>query len=81
MDAVLDWFLSLPDRPTLRSVGLHPIHSNNPDTIARLLSTLQNSLESFLISTAIAEGMFVISLSLIDAACQLRIALAIRASP
>jgi hypothetical protein len=78
IDAVLDWFLTLPDRPALRAVGLHTIHSNNSESIANLLSTLENSLEIFLISTAIAQGMFVISSALIAAARQLRTALAVR---
>jgi hypothetical protein len=63
MDAVLDSFLSLPDRPALRAVGLHPICRNNSETVAKLLIALENSLESFLISTAIADGMFIIFLS------------------
>ena len=72
MDAVLDWFLSLPDRPALRSVGLRPIRRNNSATIAKLLKALENSLETFLISTAVVEeGTFVVFLSLIYAACQL----------
>lgn len=82
MDAVLEWFLSLPDRPALRVVGLHSKHTNNPETIAKLLSSLENSLESFLISTAIVDdGMLVIFLSLIHAACYCRIALANRPKP
>jgi hypothetical protein len=81
MDAVLDWFLSLPDRPALRAFGLHPMHTNNSVTITKLLTALENSLECFLISTVIADGMFVIFLNLIYAACQLRIALAIRPTP
>jgi hypothetical protein len=60
MDAVLDWFLSLPDRPALRAVGLDPIHTNNSSTISNLLLTLEDSLESFLISTTVADGMFMI---------------------
>jgi hypothetical protein len=76
MDKVLDWFLSLPDRPALRAVGLHPGRTNNSGTIAKLLIALEISLESFLISTFIAEGMFVTFLSLIYTACHSRIELA-----
>jgi hypothetical protein len=64
MDAVLDWFLSLPDRPALRTVGLHPIWRNNPETVTKLLIAVEHSFESFLISSVIADGMFVILLSL-----------------
>ena len=81
MDAVLDWFLSLPDRPALRAVGLHPDCKNNSEIVTKLLTALENSLESFLISTLISDGMFVIFLSLIYAACQVRIALANRPMP
>jgi hypothetical protein len=82
MAAVLDWFLSLPDRPALRAVGLHAIHTDNSETITKLLSALENSLEFFLISTAIVDdGMLVIFLSLIHAACYSRIALANRPTP
>jgi hypothetical protein len=81
MDAVLDWFLSLPGRPALHTVGLHPIRSNKSESIAKLLLTLENSLESFLISTAMVHGTFVIFLSLIHAACQAREPLANRPTP
>jgi hypothetical protein len=81
MDAVLDWFLSLPDRPALRAVGLRPLDRNDSSTIAKLLLALKDSLEVFLISTTIAHGMFMIFLSLIHAAYYVRIALAIRPPP
>jgi hypothetical protein len=81
MDAVLDWFFSLPDRPALLTVGLHPMNTSKSETITKLLFALENSLESFLISTAIANGMFVIFLNMIYAACHSRIALAIRPTP
>ena len=42
MDQVLDWFLSLPDRPALRTVGLHPNKTNDFDTIARLLRAVES---------------------------------------
>jgi hypothetical protein len=72
MDAVLEWFLSLPDCPALHTVGLHPVDTNNSETISKLLLALENSLESFLISTAMVNGMFIIFLSLIHAACDVR---------
>jgi hypothetical protein len=60
MDSVLDWFLSLPDRPALRSVGLHASDKNNFVNAINLLSALENSLESFLISIAITDGTSVV---------------------
>jgi hypothetical protein len=65
MDAVLDWFLSLPDRPPLRAVGLRPLRTNNSSTIAKFLLALEDSLESFFIRTAITDGMYIVSLNLI----------------
>jgi len=84
MDAVLDWYLSLPpaDRPALQAVRLHCNTTNNSETIARLLLALENSLEDFLISTAVvAIGMFVKFLALIDAGRLVRIGLALRPTP
>jgi hypothetical protein len=81
MDAMLDWFLSLPDRPPLRALGLRLLSAHGSETLANLLLVLENSLEFFLISTAVRGGMFVISLSLIDVACQFRMAFAVRPTP
>jgi hypothetical protein len=77
MDAVLDWFLSLPNRPALRAVGLRPLDRNNSSTVAKLLLALEDSLEEFFISTTIAHGMFMIFFNLIHVAYYVRIALAI----
>jgi hypothetical protein len=83
MDPMLDWLLSLPDRPALRAVRLRPSHLNNSDTIAKLLLALEDSLETFLISTAIADGMFFIFPNLFDTAYKVRttLALAVRPTP
>jgi hypothetical protein len=78
MDPVLDWLLSLPDCPALRAVGLRPIHLNNTNTITKLLLALEDSLETFLISTTIADGMFVIFPNLIHTVYNIRTALAVR---
>ena len=81
MDPVLDWLLSLPDRPALRAVRLRPTIFNNSDTITMLLLALGDSLETFLISTSIADGMFVVFPTLIHTAYDVRTASAIRPTP
>ena len=81
MDSVLDWLLSLPSRHVLRTVGLRPTFFNNPDTITKLLLVLQDSLETFLISTAIADGTCVIFPNLIDTSYKVRTALAVGPTP
>jgi hypothetical protein len=45
---------------TNQPVGLHPIRLNDPDAVIKLHLSLEDSLESFLMSTAIADGMFFI---------------------
>ena len=79
MDPVLDWLLSLPDRPALRAVGLRPTYFNN--TITKLLLALEDSLETFLISTTIADGTCVIFPNLIDTSYKVRTALAVGPTP
>ena len=82
MDPVLDWLLSLPDRPALHAVGLRPTRLNNFDTITKFLLALQDSLETLLISTATANGMFVIFPNLIHNAYEVRTAMAsVRPTP
>ena len=81
MDPVLDWLLSLPDRPALRAVGLRPTPLNNFDTTTKFLRALEDSLETFLISTAIADGMFVTFPNLIHTSYKVRTTMAVGPTP
>jgi hypothetical protein len=66
MGALLLWFLSLPERPVLRSVYLHQIEKHDLYVARFFLATLQGSLETFFVSTQITDGALPIFVDLIN---------------
>ena len=70
---LLEWFISLPDRPALRTLDFRSVDEDDLDTIVRVCSLLEDTLESlsFVVYTYTVGGalsVFIVD-NLIDLRC------------
>ena len=68
---LLEWFISHPDRPALRSICLDNVYAADFDTIVKVISLLENTLESISFFSYYYGGTLSVFLvgNLIDLGC------------